>query len=810
MKLGKWCLRASLLGTALFLPALDAHAQTTAAPVPAAASGESEGISGEIVVTARQRTERLIEVPVAATVLSAERLQEYSATNLSSIGTLVPQVMFTRNPSGNGGNINIRGVGTNTSADDGIEQAVSVNFDGVPTARGRILQTGMFDLANVQILRGPQALYFGKNSPGGTVIIESQGPTDSFEGYVRAGYEAQASEYQLEGAFGGPISDTFGYRVALRYSDMQEGYVRNVSGPIAAANNPIGYDFANGLAIPGRSFEWGPNSEELAGRVTLQWEPSPNFDATLRMFYSQYEDQGDASQNVIASCVPGNTFATQRDFSGGPGNFDADPYSYCGGDRRVTLHGQLPQVLLDGLPFNKGDTEYTENENFIASLTMNYHLGDVTLTSVSSIYNYDNEGNSFFDSTTLSLAGGGANSYYESWAQEFRLVSDWDGPFNVTAGLFYSEDSREYLTWSMIIRNLDPSGLSVNAVGDQFTDGETLSAFAELRWDITPELELAGGARWTRESKSGVHFNTFRSVAGALFGLAPGVIISESYEDEDISPQLTLAWRPSRDLTFFGGYRTGYKAGAISNPGLIGATFSSAVALIRPEEAEGFDLGVKFESDDGRLRGEVTAYSFTYEDLQVSAFSSVTNTVQTTNAGGAKIEGIEFNLDYAPTDQLSFRAAVGYNQARYETFTNAGCWGGQTAPQGCVASQQDLTGQPLPRAPDWAGTIGFNYDVPLGPELNLALSGDVRHTSEYNFISTNNPFAIQDGFTTLDASVRLQGGDGEWEVALIGRNLTDEFYFTVGSERPLGQSPGSVMGVPGLPRTVLVQATRSF
>src|SRR5690606_39042927 len=141
------------------------------------ASEADDTYGEEIVVTARKKNERALDVPVAITAISDVQIARYGTSDLSSLGQQVPQVMFTRNPSGNGANISIRGVGTNTSADDGIEQAVSVTIDGVGTARGRVLQSGLFDISNVQVLKGPQALYFGKNSPGGVIVVESKGPT---------------------------------------------------------------------------------------------------------------------------------------------------------------------------------------------------------------------------------------------------------------------------------------------------------------------------------------------------------------------------------------------------------------------------------------------------------------------------------------------------------------------------------------------------------------------------------------------------------------------------------------------------------
>jgi len=387
----------------------------------------SEGALQEIVVTARKRSERELDVPASISVVTTESLERYAAADLNTVGQQIPQVMFTKNPSGSGGNINIRGVGSNTSADDGIEQSVSVNMDGVPTARGRILFTGLFDIGQVQVLKGPQALYFGKNSPGGVIVVDSQGPTDTLSGYARAGYEFKSQNYIGEAAVGGPITDELGFRIAVRGSDMKAGYVHNVAQPIASASDPVAYDHAVGLSIPGRSFSWGPQAQQEAARVTFKWTPLANLDATFKFFVSEYKDNGDASQNVVASCPPGNTHLSVTDlsailFTGAP-HAAVDPYSTCGGQRRTTTTGELPPELLAGLPFNKGSSAFADNRTYLSSVVVNYRVGAVTFTSVSGFYKYSNVGNSFFDGSELSVAGGGANSYSTSWNEELRAAT---------------------------------------------------------------------------------------------------------------------------------------------------------------------------------------------------------------------------------------------------------------------------------------------------------------------------------------------------------------------------------------------------
>jgi iron complex outermembrane receptor protein len=776
------------------------------------------GALQEIVVTARKRSERELDVPASISVVTAQSLDRYAAADLNTVGQQIPQVMFTKNPSGNGANINIRGVGSNTSADDGIEQSVSVNVDGVPTARGRILETGLFDIGQVQVLKGPQALYFGKNSPGGVIVVDSQGPEDKWTGYAKAGYEFTAQNYIGEAAVGGPITDELGFRIAVRGSDMKGGYVHDVAQPIASANDPIAYDHATGLSIPGRAFAWGPQAQQEAVRLTFKWTPLTNLDATFKFFGSEYKDNGDSSQNTVASCPPGSAHLAVTDlsailFTGAP-RVPQDPYSSCGGQRRTNTIGELPPQLLAGLPFNTGSSEFTDNRTYLSSLTANYRVGAVTLTSVSGFYKYSNIGNSFFDGSELALAGGGANSYSTSWNEELRAATSFDFPLNATAGLFYSHDVREYRTWSDIVRFIDPlTGTSVSSAADMQNRGHTLSPFAELTYKILPNLELSGGARYSSERKTGTLLNYYRQpglVSILNLALPVGTTITGRVHDSNVSPQATLTWHPTDSVSTFVGYRTGFLAGTITNPGLVAASLNDQNVVIRPETVKGYEAGVKFEALGRRLYGDAAIYRYTYDNLQVSAFDSVSNTVLTKNAGGSLVRGVEASLQFRVTDALGVHAAGGFNEAHYTSFNNAGCWGGQTVAQGCVNHEQDLSGQTLPRAPKWSGTLGATWDAPLAGNVLLGVSVDARATSSYNFVATNNPYSIQADYAVFDTSLRLHPSNDRWEGALIVKNLADRFYYLIGSETPLGLSPGSISGVPGEPRTYLLQGTYRF
>ena len=200
---------------AVQVPAPVEAAPTATTPrQPATAPGGDEG---DILVTARQRSETLISVPVAVTAVTATQLARTGASDVIRIAQLAPQVQIARSASGGGASFVIRGIGSQPQ-EPNLDQTVAINIDGVLINRGRVAQLGMYDLQQVEILKGPQALFFGKNSPAGVISIISAAPTDTLSGYAKAGYEFEARERFVEGAVSGPLGGGFKARIAARQS----------------------------------------------------------------------------------------------------------------------------------------------------------------------------------------------------------------------------------------------------------------------------------------------------------------------------------------------------------------------------------------------------------------------------------------------------------------------------------------------------------------------------------------------------------------------------------------------------------------
>lgn len=764
-------------------------------PVQAQDTPAASGFD-EIIVTARKREEGVLDVPAAVSAVGANDLARYGVADLTKIGQMVPQVNLGVAGGSGGGFLTIRGIGTSPN-NSGFDQAVSMNIDGVQISRGRLITAGFFDLEQVEVLKGPQALFFGKNSPAGVISVTSKGPGDRLEGYLSVGYEFNADEILGEGAISGPLTDSLGARLAVRARKMK-GYLRNIAEPTA---NPYGPD-AGPATLPGAS-DRRLDEKAFDGRLTLDFNPAGPFSSVLKVQYSVFEDDGFASNWQGFGCAPGQPLVTVGGF--------ADPYDDCKIDRKLSK-GDVPAEVAAGWPDGNGGVPYRDFEAIFTSFTNSYDADQFSLTSVTGYYDYTTK---YFDSSDATVYG-----YYiagerdESWAfsQELRALTTFDGPANFMVGGFYQKSRTDFgSTVRIATVGADPqTGKYQSFEREGFTKGETLSFFGQAILNLTDRLELAGGARWTRETKNSNMRNVY--VHPALEGVLSREPFPDRFKDTNVSPEATVKYRITDDTMIFGAYRTGYKSGGYSLASILlagGATTVEGITFA-PETAEGFEAGIKSELLDGRARITLSAYRYIYDDLQVNSFDPATVSFVISNAASAKQQGVELEAQYRDGG-LQLRGAAGYNHSRYRNFTNATCYAGQTAATGCdpVTSTQDLSGRPTTRAPDWSGSAGFTYEYPVMQDWNLSLSADAYYTSSHFVSDVLSPAAKQDGYVRLDATISLGAVDDGLEFALIGRNLTNEIYIVDSNDKPGGvgtQQYGSI----GRPREVLLRATARF
>jgi outer membrane receptor protein involved in Fe transport len=584
-------LKSRLFTTAAFAAVAIAPSVMCASPALAQSSQLQE-----IIVTARKRQESILNVPVVETAIGQQQLERLQTKDLRDIATLVPGLALGESVLSNGVQLSIRGVGT-TSYDPGVDQSVSMNVDGLQLSNGLAYMSGLFDAGQIEVLKGPQALFYGKSNPGGVISVRTADPTSELEVIARAGYEFEAREKRGELIVSGPVSDTVKARLAGFYS-TSDGFYKNVQrNPVAALG---------AVAAPKRI----GGDERYQMRATVLWNPTDQFDARLKL--NQARDQiREAGALQLVQCPEGTGPLVL-----GPGIAFPflNPADNCRKDRKISWVDMNPAAF----PAQPTDgTGYQDMTQTYGTLELNYRPShSLTLTSVSAAYLLHSK--SAFQASAASAAPSPiavTNGFRRRVVtQEFRANSDFEGPLNFTAGA-YVERGRvsDLVTLYGDVRVGFPALLQK---GNSVIHVKTNSLFGQLRYQITPELELSGGARWTDETRRLTPTDFTTGVPIAISKPRPKL------HSKNVSPELTLTYKPSDDMTIFANAKRGYKSGSysIGTPPVAGVDNSFG-----DERVTGGEVGFKTRAMDRALLLNVAAYYYKYKACR-SARSSRSRT----------------------------------------------------------------------------------------------------------------------------------------------------------------------------------------
>ncbi len=711
----------------------------------------------EIIVTARQQAEGLQDVPVTVAVLTESDLDRYNLTTLTEASKLIPNFMVFQGGSGNGSNIILRGIGS-SSISAAFDQSVSINLDGVVVNVGRFIHNAYMDMAQLEVLKGPQSLYFGKSATAGVISVTTRDPGDEFEAEGMVGYEDQYDQTYTEMVLSGPLTDTLGARIAIGKTNSDDLFE----------------NLWPGVAHPVRG------EESLNGRLTLVWEPNDALRARFKYSYSEYDNDGANGRTeeicpegtVQPTAIPAASFALALF----PGIDD------CKLNGNTSINDLIP-ALRDGLPYG-GDSgvPFLHQSTDLYSLQLDWAPSDVlSLTSITAFVDLEHKELDIYD-YNAGVFGGLHRNVYKSMSQEFRLASSFEGPLNFMAGAYYQNVDQQFNAFQYAfnlgaIFGPDPvTGNEFDYNKNHFLRTDVYSVFVAGYWDITETVELTGGVRYTDESKDGYITIPYMHAAAALFGFgAPALVPGLEFEDDNLSPEVAINWNATDDISLYASYKEGFKSGGIDNSALPTNTLNPSnpnfpdFLIYKSEEADGFEVGMKSVFLDGSLRMNASAFQYVYADLQVQLFNSQIIQFQTFNASELTTEGLETDLSWVtPIDGLSLRGALAFTNTEYTgSFVNA--------------TGQDLKGQDGPLSADIAGTIGLTYEWALGGDWRMDFSVDQRYNDGYNFTATQNPYK-QDSYWLTDAALRLYSD--RYELAFIGRNLGDEIVAQGAGARP--------------------------
>ncbi|MEM6831985.1 MAG: TonB-dependent receptor [Pseudomonadota bacterium] len=747
-----------------------------------------------ILVTATKRPQTIQDVPISVQVVTGELMRARNSNDLEDITDSLPAVTVTDN--GVSTYLYIRGVGSGEN--EGFEQSVGTFIDGIYVGRGRQSRQQMLDLERVEVLRGPQSVFFGNSAIAGAFNITTAGPTDDWSGYATALYETELDGKELEGAVGGPITDTLGIRVAARYGES-DGWVRNV------VND-----------------ETAPAQESYAFRATLGWTPTDTFDATYKVSYSENEILGTPYEGI--NCPP-DPFAPGlscilrlTDPAGSTLGLDFE--RTAGGDPVPTtifpFNGPIPDNFED---------EFALQEQWLHSLTANWELSSGHV--ISSVTGYlDSRDNETYDpdQTRFGVFAVDIVENFNQFSQELRLTSPSNGVFEYMLGGYFHRSNLETGTdfrVNLAFPDGTPAQLTNNSFEDQ--DERLFSIFAQAKYYVTDALALSFGGRYTNVKKD--YLVTIQALnidgvsaptpEGALFlevglGDIPGTYTS-SLNNDDFMPEVVIEYEATEDIQLYAKYTDGFKAGGFDGS-FTGSTITVDPPTIQfePEEVTSFEIGAKTTLLDGAMQLNVAAFRNKYSNLQVALFDATTTSFIVDNAGSSISQGIEVNMQYRVDQHWQIDLAASYLDAFYEDFTTGPCTIEQrlSGDPICVNQQRDLTGESLQFAPDFSGTMRITYSTPIFSKYEFRTAMDLTYSDEYFPTLDNDPDFIVDDGVRMNLRIDFSQPDVGWRIGFLARNLTNRDEFTAGINWP--GADGSKLVTRERPRTFSIIAGYNF
>ncbi len=744
-------------------------------------SGHTQALE-EIIVTAQKREQNLQDVPISINAVMGETIQNRGFTDLQDLTDIVPNIMIKE--GGANDNMFIRGIGSGNNL--GFEQSVGTFVDGLYFGRGRHSRAQFMDLDRVEVLRGPQSIFFGNSTIAGAINIHTKKPADQWEGYGKVYYAPGFEEREIELAAGGPLTDSVGIRVAARFAAM-DGYLDNiVTGKIE------------------------PDEKAKQIRGTISWSPTNRFEATYKFDFAQFDVKGEPTQ--ATDCPPANAppMGTCA-LIAGPGA------PFTGGFARIDrtkVSAGLPAPFPSATPDFFGEV-FQDAKLLSHNLTMNLEWAGHILTSVTGFVGSNDHESIDPDQGPFGILVVQRFESYDQYSQEFRVTSPTGGRFEYLAGVYY-QDSKLKLT-SSFSNNLfapppGPGSLQGTQIRDFIQDEETIAVFGQIRWNLLDNLSASFGFRWSEVDKKATNNLQVRSIAGGppspgalgFFG-GPGLIV-DTRSESDFTPEFTLEWRPvDNALTYFH-YTDGFKAGGFN------ASFDSSLDpgafQFEPETVDSFEVGAKTTWLDGAMTLNLALFRTEFENLQVSEFDGV-STFVIANAASSTSQGIELEANWQTTDRLRLFLSLAYLDAEFDKFPNASCTVAQelATPMGVVCVQ-DLSGSTMPYAPEVTGHFGFEYRHPLPYNLELTTNLIVNYTGAFFTAADIDPLLRQSGYAKIDARVGIGPGDGRWEIAFVGRNLTDKLTFGAGDDLPGGAL--SSLKLIDRPRQLAIQGRYRF
>jgi iron complex outermembrane receptor protein len=750
-----------------------------------------EAVADDIVVTATKRPENAQDVPIAITALDTRSIESAGVTGVADLRVAVPALNLTRG-AGGFGLPRIRGVGA-TGQGNGIENPVAVYLDGVYLAASSGVLQSLFDVDQVAVLKGPQGTLFGRNATGGLIQISTLNPslTESrVKGEVGYGnYET----FRAAGFVSRPLSDQVAVSLSGQFENRAQGFGRNIT-----TGNDV------------------QDARTFAARGKVLWEPTADTRILISADVNGTDDSFPAFANFGLNTLGENVPAV---------------IAAAGGDPRYDIRSDTDPLLYA--------------RQWGGSLNLSHDFGAVSLKSITAYR--DTKLSTLFDPDGLTARNLVIfnNNYDRTLTQEINLISEGKGPFKWIVGGFYMDNRAGQAPGRTINRF---SSVGINGYGEDFNRVtlKSWSLFGEGTYAIGPDTNFTAGIRYTSDRRELSSYATLVNlgvpapvVNTATVALTPVSVVTTNYPTQsrtfrNASWKLSLDHRFSPELMAYASYNRGFRGGTF-----IPQAGPTALPLL-PELLDAFEVGVKTDLFDRRVRFNLSGYYYDQSSVQVMQVIAGTQYVFSAK-GGAEIYGLDADFSADVTDTFRVFGGVSWNHATYRSYTDAfisipfpltsslgattaasfnpanytyidSVSGQRVANTSCIGTngptttafynsrlggncllRGDATGQRLQNTPEWTVSLGGNLDVPTAIG-KFSLGGNLSYNS--GFIGSPDGRVTQPAFTLVNGSLTWRSTDDNLYVRVWANNLTDAYFRT-----QLGASNSGDNGTAGAPRT---------
>lgn len=751
--------RVALAVCAWLAGAAAAQAQAPLPPDAATVVGETM----KIVVTATRRDQSVNTAPVAVTAFSAQAIDAATIRDTQDLTRLAPGLVITSAASeATASTIRLRGIGTSGANNLGLEGSVGVFVDGVYLSRPGIALSDLNDVAQIEVLRGPQGTLFGKNTSAGAIVMQSKEPSFKPDGQATIS-SGSRDAFRLSAAVGGPLVDD---KVAFRLSGVftqRDGYLNDVG---------------SGAKVNDR--------DRASLRGQLRIEPADDVSIRLIADYARKNESCCGSTNIvngtrapIIAALNGYVATRFSDYT------TANNRPFIANTKEWGVSGQAD--LRWSAATWKTILSHRDFTSFRGS--------DADQTNLDLVNTVGENTQERFSTAETSLHGETGRLDWLIGAYYFSQKTEQ------TSAVVYGADlarffQRVFPAQAVLLGPLYPVG-----GGDtQRNFGQTANGWSVFTHNIVtlvPGLKTTLGARYLKESKDGNGRFKFNSPscgrAGVPAGaqqLCPSPDFNSNYSDNAVVGTAGLSYEPRRDSVIYTSYSRGYKAGGVNldrSAGLGGA----AGATFLPELVDSYEVGAKGSFLDGAARLAITAFNANYRNFQQNAFTGVSFVIST--AAEVKSKGVEIEATLHPTRWLTLSSSFVYNKAIY----------------GDATADPLVRGRQIVNAPErtWQNQVEIEHSLGDGG-LRGFLNANMRQLSAINTSVSLIPQAEQAGYNLVGARFGIRGPGGKWEVAAFGQNLTNKYYRTVVFAGTL--QPGGYQAYVGEPRSGGLEAKMRF